>query len=533
VLTFRVLGQLEVVDEHGPIQLGGRRQRAILATLLLSKNMIVSIDRMVDELYAEAPPVTAVIQVQKQISELRQLLGPTSGIYTRSPGYSIRLLSGQLDLDEFEHLSGEADRARACGEREQEANLLRSALELWRGEPLADLGSEAFAQRAIGRLREVRLAALERRIDADLALGRSTELIGELEVLVNEVPLRERFREQLMLALYRCGRQAEALDVFRTGHEILVERFGVEPGPGLRELQRAILNQSKSLNLAVPRSAKKRAATLLVLPSDMTQLDSLLAIAAPLTNAPGSESIVVRVLADGQALASEATALSARCLDRRANARTAAFTSSAFIEDTVELATTHAVDLVLIDAQIEPGSGLLSSQLAGLLERSPADVGTLVGSRVQLGHSAGIYVPFGGGDHEWAALEIAAWLAGAAGIPLRLLGAKADATHHRDASHLLANASLAVQRVVGVLAEPILVDSTPTSIVAIVEHAGLVVAGLPSRWRTDGIGSFRLALVHDSAPATLLVHRGMRPSGIAPADAETRFSWSIEAPADQ
>jgi len=212
LLEFRILGPLDVVDEGGSVDLGGPRQRATLAILLLHANRVVSVDQIADDLYAGAAPVTALKQVQRQISELRKALGSESVIETRSPGYVIRLAPEQLDLTLFERLAAEASESEAAGDAQRAAGLFRNALDLWRGQALADLSYELFARGSIERLEEIRLVVLEQRIAADLALGRHAELIPELEQLVLEHPLRERLCGQLMLALYGSGRQAEALD---------------------------------------------------------------------------------------------------------------------------------------------------------------------------------------------------------------------------------------------------------------------------------------------------------------------------------
>jgi hypothetical protein len=155
-------------------------------------------------------------------------------------------------------------------------------------------------------------------------------------------------------------------------------------------------------------------------------------------------------------------------------------------------------------------------------------VGVVVGDTVELG-SGGVYVPFGGGEHDWAALELAAWLAAARGIPLRLVGTAGDAVGgRRDASRLLANASLALQRVVGVDSEPVLVDPAEAALVAAVQRASIVVVGVAPRWRSEGIGKVRRALVRGKDPPVVLVHRGLRPGGLAPRETSTRFTWSIE-----
>jgi DNA-binding SARP family transcriptional activator len=214
--------------------------------LLLSANRVVSVERLADDLYAGAAPVTAVTQVQRQISELRRALGAPSVIETRSPGYVIRLSPEQLDLHRFERLTEEAGRALSDGEAAVAARLLRKALALCRGAPLADFEYESFAQAAIERLEEIRVAALVQQVEAELALGHHAQLIGQLEQLVAERPLHEPFRAQLMIALYRSGRQAEALEVYRKARAALVEEFGIEPTRALLELERAILTQDRS-----------------------------------------------------------------------------------------------------------------------------------------------------------------------------------------------------------------------------------------------------------------------------------------------
>ncbi len=234
-MDFRVLGPLEVSDHGRPIGLGGRQQRALLALLLLHANEVVSRDRLIDELWQEDPPETARTALQVHVSQLRKAVG-RDRILTQAPGYRAVVEPGELDLERFERLA--ADGA--------DADALRSALALWRGAPLAELGDD-FARAERGRLEEQRLHTLERRIDADLARGRHAALVPELEGLVREHPLREHLRGQLMLALYRCGRQADALEIYRDGRRLLANELGLEPGAELRGLERAILAQDESL----------------------------------------------------------------------------------------------------------------------------------------------------------------------------------------------------------------------------------------------------------------------------------------------
>jgi DNA-binding SARP family transcriptional activator len=520
VLEFRILGPLEVVGEHGPVRLGGPRQRATLAILLLNANQVVSVDRLADDLYSGAAPVTAVTQVQRQISDLRKAFGTEADIETRPPGYVIRLKPGQLDLQRFEHLLDDAGRA----DPQAATELLREALALWRGTPLADLAYEPFARAPVERLEEMRLAALEQRIDAELALGRHAEVTAELEQLVAEHPLRERARGQLMLALYRSGRQAEALAAYREARERLVEEFGLEPSAGLRGLERAILAQDTALDPADLSPVPERA--VLVLPSAEDRLDHLLAIAEPLAAPPGRELIIARLVENEGALGPAIEALSARRPTLATGARTAAFTTLEAGRDAVRLAAAHDVDLVLVDAPAGMDGIGVPSDLADLLEGSPADVAVLAGGRSQGG--SGVFVPFGGGDHDWAALELGAWLSVKSRAPLRLVGTKADPERgKRDASRLLADASLAVQRVVGVDTEAFLVE--PGELVEAVGDAKVVAIGISPRWRQEGIGDIRRELIRSETAPTLLVHRGRRPSGIVPREARTRFTWSIES----
>jgi DNA-binding SARP family transcriptional activator len=519
VLEFRVLGPLEVVGDEGPIRIAAPKQRATLAILLLHANRVVSVDRLADDLYAGAAPVTAVTQVQRQISELRKALGDPDVLETRAPGYVLHVTPDQLDLACFERLAEEGGAALARGEHGLAASLLPGALALWRGAPLADLAYEPFARTSIERLDEIRLAALEQRLEAELALGRHPGLVGELHELVAEYPLRERFRAQLMLALYRSGRQAEALETYRNGRELLVERFGLEPTPMLRELERAILAQDPWLE---PRASAEAPRELLVVPSGEQHLDALLAIAQPLALSSRRALILARLASDEAELALAVATLNERRASLQVPARTAAFTTADPADDVVRLATAHDVELIVLDAPAAIDGERLPHELAPILERSPADVALLAGSPGDV--SAGVFVPFGGSEHDWAALEIAAWLAASVGCALTLVGTRGDS---RDASRLLADAALAVQRVVGVETEPKLADPNEDALLEAIDSAGVIVTGISARWRREGIGAMRRALVRRAQAATMLVHSGLRPNGLAPRETRTRFTWSI------
>src|SRR5919106_5689545 len=258
-MDFRILGPLEVRDADHVIPLGGVKRRAVLAVLLLHANQVVSTDRLIDELWGERPPKTAAHTLQVFVSDLRGALTASSEraglpqlILTRAPGYLIQLEPDQLALDRFGRLAQEGRLALAEGRADAAAATLREGLALWRGAPLADLAYEAFAQAAIPRLEELRVAALEDRVEAELSRGMHRELAGELQALVAEHPLRERLRGQLMLALYRSDRQAEALQAYEEARQALVDGLGIEPSKVLQELQLAILRQEEGLAARPP-----------------------------------------------------------------------------------------------------------------------------------------------------------------------------------------------------------------------------------------------------------------------------------------
>jgi DNA-binding SARP family transcriptional activator len=239
---FRILGPLEVEGGDGPVALGGQRQRALLGALLLEAGRVVPTDRLVDLLWGEGAPRTATTSLQNSISRLRRELGPDV-LETKAPGYVLRAEPQQIDARRFEMQLRDARRAGA----EERRELLQRALSLWRGPALADFAFDDFAQAEIRRLEELRLVAHGERIDADLELGRHGDVIGELEGLVRDHPLRETFRRQLMLALYRAGRQAEALDVYQDARARFIDELGIEPGPELKQLQSEILRHAAGL----------------------------------------------------------------------------------------------------------------------------------------------------------------------------------------------------------------------------------------------------------------------------------------------
>jgi DNA-binding SARP family transcriptional activator len=257
-MDFRILGPLEVENGGRAVELGGARQRALLAILLVRRGEVVSADHLIEGLYGSRPPATATKSLQAHVSRLRKALGADERLKTQSGGYMLELADDELDAERFSRLLDQGRSSLAAGDAEAAAKTLEQALALWRGTALADLGYEEFAQTEIARLEELRLAASEELHDAYLQLGRHAELVGDLERTVREHPLRERPRGQLMLALYRCGRQAEALGVYHDGRRALVEELGLEPSRALQELERAILNQDPRLDPHVEPSSTNR-----------------------------------------------------------------------------------------------------------------------------------------------------------------------------------------------------------------------------------------------------------------------------------
>ena len=273
-MEYRVLGAFEVRAGDRLVELGGDKPRALLAILLLHRNEVVSTDRLIDELWGESPPTTAVRTLHGYVSRLRKALngndataasamaaGTHSGngvLLTRGHGYVLQVAPGELDLELFSKLADQGRDALAADRLEEAASALRDALSVWRGPPLADFAYDPFAQSAIAQLEELHLGAVEDRVEADLALGRAHGVVGELRELVARQPLRERLRGLLMLGLYRCGRQAEALAAYQEFRHLLSDELGIEPSPGLQRLELEILVRDPRLDLAATTGAQGR-----------------------------------------------------------------------------------------------------------------------------------------------------------------------------------------------------------------------------------------------------------------------------------
>jgi DNA-binding SARP family transcriptional activator len=482
MIEFRLLGPFE-----GPHEIPGGKPRALLARLLLDAGRVVPSDKLVESLWGESPPPSAPKVLQAHVSALRKVLG-TEAIETRAPGYALH--GATSDLARFEELT---ERARRADDPAQRADLLGRALGLWRGMPLAEFRREPFAEAAAVRIAELRFDALVQRIDADLELGKHEAVVGELTALVADEPLRERPRWQLMLALYRSGRQADALLVHREGRARLVDELGIEPGRELQELERAILRQDAQL--AGPhRRDTARGAILCVGVAPLPLL-------APL----GRELVLVELHEDAASLRTAGAQLHL-LRGETGDVRTAAFTTSDPVPDIVRLAIEQRAELLIVAAAPDE-----------LLAAAPCDVALSNG--VEQPGSGAVLVPFGGARAEWPALELGAWLARAHGLRLRLLGVEAGGGR-RDASRALAGASLALQRFAGISADTALVTPGPDGVLR--EDGAAIVASLPK----GELDATRRALLAADVPV-LLVHGGLRPGGLAPDRTMTRFSWSL------
>ena len=523
-VEYRILGPIEAAVDGNPVQLGGRRPRAILALLLLQARRVVSTARLIEEVWPEGPPETADNLVQGYVSELRKGLG-RDAIETRHPGYLLRTDPESVDLFLFERLASDGTTMLFEGQASEAAESLRQALNLWRGAALADLATEGILETAAARLDELRLIAFERRIEADLACGRHAELAGDLEVVVAEHPLREPLWALLMLALYRSGRQADALAAFRRARSVLIDELGLEPSPTLQDLQRRILNHDQSLAapFAPEPAADGPGRCVLVWALAPADTAELIEFAELLTKDGRVELVLATTVSNADGLADATDLLRTHkelLLARGARARAAAFTSATPGTDIARLAVDLDADLVLVsEADVVEEEGLLA-----LLAEAPCDIAIVSAKTPREGP---VFVPFTGGEHDWAAVELGARLARSRALPLRLLGATIGASG-RDASRLLANASLAAQRALGVDAIPSLVAPAADALLDAVAGAGVVVIGLPNGWRDHGFGETRTVLARSADAPTVLVRRGLRPGGLAPAGAHTQFSWTIE-----
>jgi DNA-binding SARP family transcriptional activator/nucleotide-binding universal stress UspA family protein len=513
----------------------------ILAVLGLSGGAVVSTDRLIDAVWGARPPPSAGKALQVYVSQLRDAVEPArrapSVIVSQAPGYGLALPPDAVDVRVFERLWDEGRRLRATESPDSAADVLSHALALWRGPPLADLAYEEAFTQDVSRLEEMRWTCLEDRIEADLAAGRHSDVIADLEELSHRYPLRERACGLLMLAYYRSGRQADALHAYRRMRATLVGELGLEPSRPLAELERQILQQDPALEEAVARQIPRRAAgppsqmrTILAVGESAGGLTGLLQVASPLARGTGAELVVVSALPapnakEADALAAATQELSesrARLEDEGVVARVAAFSTSTPGADLVKFAAQHDVAMILANGANTGGRWPVA--VAELLSSAACDV---VLSFPSGGPPSGaaVLVPFGGGEHDWAALELAAYLARLRDAPLVLMGAAAQGG--ADASRMLAVASLIVQRTVGVIPEPVIIASGAAGVLDHARGAGLIVVGVSTRYGTEGLGRTRETIVREAGVPVLAVRHGRRPGLLTPPERLTRFGWSL------
>lgn len=539
-VEYRILGPLEVVVGGHSVSLGGRVQRAVLGTLLLDANEPVSLDRLVDSVWGAKPPPSAAHAVSEYVSRLRKQLG-AEAIGRTPAGYVLRAPPSRIDLERFEELVGQARQELAGADTRRAAELLDEALTLWRGRPFADTPLEDFAQARVARIEELRLIAIAARAEARLALGRADEVVPELEGLTLEYPHDERLAGLLMLALYRAGRQTDALACYQATRSRLSVELGIDPSQSLQELERKILTQDESLSLEPVDIEPVR--SVVVLPSRLEQVEPLTELAAPFGRSrnpheviltwiepPGPAAEVSRALAEASATLAR---LRAELVESGARARIAAFTAADRGEDLLRLALRPDVDLLVLGTDLsELEDGRFGAELNRVLATAPCDVALWFerDEPAPVAADGPILVPFGALDHDWAALELAAWLASITGRPLVLLGTAARPSgEDRDASRMLADAGLLIQRASGVVPEPRLIEPGRTGLLEAIGAGCLVVSGVSDRWSTEGLGATRLGLAQSARSPVLFLRRGQRPSGLSPPDRLTLYRWSMTA----
>jgi DNA-binding SARP family transcriptional activator len=539
-VRFGVLGPLLATAADEPLPLGGRVQRAMLGALLLHVNEPVSADRLIECVWGERPPPSATHAVSVYVSKLRKALGEES-ITRAHGGYVLRVVPGRLDVDRFEALVASARQKLALGDSARASALLDDALALWRGPALADLELESFAQAAIARLEELRLAARITRCEALLASQRQHEAIPELEALLKAHPYDERICSLLMVALYRAGRQADALGRYQGTRIVLADELGLEPSASLQDLEGRILSRDATLELE-PSAELVR--SVVVVPRRAEDLEALAVLTAPfgLSRNP-HEVILTWIEPPGPAKAvsaalAEASTLLARLRDdlvaQGARARVATFTAESPSEDVLALARRPEVDLVVLGRRLaELDDGRFEADLASIVSASPCDVALWFSGDgpARLGDGP-VLVPFGGTENDWAALELGAWIASTTGRSLVLVGMSRDsAGERRDASRMLADAGLLIQRVSGIVAHPRLTEPGTDGLLDAFSDAGLVLAGLSDRWSSAGLGATRLARAKSATAPVLFLRRGLRPGGLSPPEGVTLYRWSVTAAA--
>jgi DNA-binding SARP family transcriptional activator len=519
-VEYRILGPLELRADGRPLELTGSRQRALLTILLLRRGEVVSPDRLIDALWGGSARESANA-LQAVISRVRRILGAAGSpddLETHPGGYALHVAPERIDLARFDQLRERARRAVAGGSAAEAVELLTRALGLWRGEALSEFVYEDFAAADAARLAELRLQAVEERCDAALRSGRHESVVAELQGLVRAHPDRERLWLLLMLALYRSARQAAALETYQQARAALAERAGVDPGRELRELAGRMLRQDPDLDLepAPPRADLPPAACVVVLSVPGATASTVDVAETLAIGRRGCELLLAETLPPGaDGLAAANVRLEALATGRDVPVRSAAFTTRDGAADLASLAEDEQADAVVAPLAM-PG-------VLELLHAASCHVALVAG------HDAGprpdvVAVPFGGTSHDWAALELATWL-GRAGGRLLLVGIEDAHRSGRDASRLLAVASLAVQRIAGLRVETALAADDGRALHRAVADA-TVVAGISERWQSEGVGGERLRLADRQSGLTLIVRAGISTGSLTVRDSLTRHPWS-------
>jgi DNA-binding SARP family transcriptional activator len=521
MLRFRVLGPFEVEADHGLVDLGSARRRALLGVLTLNAGRVVGTERLVDTLWGESPPRTAVHVLHVYISDLRRVL-PDGVLRTVSPGYLLRVPGQAVDLNEFEELvaRGRADFTR--GATAAAVVSLEQALGMWRGPVLQDLESEGFVQVEARRLEELRTEVRELRAEAKLAVGAAQDVVADLQALIRDHPFREHSHALLMRALAAAGRQSDALALFGDIRARLADELGIEPSEGLRSAQTAVLRQETT-----PTAERRSPGLVLAVTTELSRLPALARTAASTARAAGRELLLTTILDATTTTPADLTKAAAATRIAQSEVtvpgRSAAFRSRRQSHDLASLAAEYDADLTVLDSPDLIGSrGQLAGWARAVMEQLTTDVALVAGGPPTPGLP--IAVPFGGSDHDWAAAELAALLSKATDAPLLVVGA---ITPHDDASRLIARLALAVQQVLGITAEPILVEATIPGLLGALRDTNPVI-GVSERWRSEGIGPFRREILQGTTSA-LILRRGLRPGLLSSSTSATRFAWSTLA----
>jgi DNA-binding SARP family transcriptional activator len=547
-LDFWVLGPLEVRRRGVRVPITAAKPRMALAALLLGRGQTLSDDALIDALWGPRPPASAGKTLQVYIWQLRDLLDPDrdsrgSDLLVRDPGgYRLAVEAAVIDLHRFETAWEQARTMAGAGDPRQAATLLRGALATWRGEPLGDLMYERFFEADVARMIEMRLSAHEDLIDAELASGGGGALVPELKRLSRLHPLRERLTAQLMVALYRSGGQTAALDVYEVTKQRLSENLGIDPSPALQAVWRQVLRQDGALlaqaaSEPAGSSVFSRRGSLLAVHAGSRGVGPLALAAAGLIGRDPHRDLIVACtvsdVAEDPDLRGALEEMRSVCSflgDDGVAPRFAAFTSPDAGRDVQRLVQHHGVDLVLADGRRAlRGEDAREGLVDALLSSVHTDVALVVAepSAGDEPSATPVVVPFGATDHDWAALELGAWIASTHGVPLQILGRRQlPGFQDGDASRLLAEASLLLQRIAGLQPEPVLIAPGPDGVLEAAAGARMLVVGLRSDWRENGLGDVRLTIAKRCPCPALFVRRGILPGVLASPRALTRLAWS-------